>query len=59
MAKIVESYLAFKLSKLVKDSDDNEIELSNEVTSNLVEIIEAFLKESNISDIIVEVVDEG
>lgn len=58
MAKVVETYIALKISKLVKDKDSDGINLNKELNDVISETVEEILKESGQIGLIIEVVDE-
>ena len=58
MAKIAETYIALKVSKLVKDSDEAEFELDSELNDVIAGTIEELLGKAGETGLIVEVVAE-
>lgn len=58
MAKIAETYLAFKFSRLVKDGDDSSFVIESELNDIIAAAIETILTEAGHTGIIIEVVSE-
>lgn len=58
MAKIAETYLALKFSKLVRETDDSDFVIEDDVNNVIAGAVEDILKEAGLSEIIVEVVKE-
>jgi len=58
MAKIAETYIALKVSKLIKDNDNFEFELDVELNDVIVGAIEELLESAGETGLIVEVVAE-
>lgn len=57
MAKVAETYIALKVSKLVKDNEKDELSLATEINDVISEAVEAILTDSGETGLIVEVVD--
>ena len=57
MAKVAETYIALKISKLVKDKDDSDLQLAEELNTVIAETVESILTEAGETGLIVEVVD--
>ena len=57
MAKIAETYIALKVSKLVKDNESDDLELAEELNDIITATVEELLEKAGETGLIVEVVE--